>query len=67
MAEFASRILVDTATRPPSSSVHHMLRSRDLIPVFRKDPSMISDEGKGNEDVEEQTHGGADNWGAEAD
>jgi len=39
----------------------------DLIPVFRTSPSMISDEGKGKEDVEEQAHGSGDDRGVETD
>ena len=42
------------------------LRS-DLLPVFRTSPSMISDEGKGKSDVEEQAYGSADDRGAETD
>src|SRR5271155_2443690 len=38
----------------------------DVLPAFHTSPSMISDEGKGKRYVEEQAHGGADDWGAEA-
>jgi hypothetical protein len=39
----------------------------DLLPVFRTSPSMISDEGKGKKDVEEQAHGSGDDRSVEAD
>jgi hypothetical protein len=39
----------------------------DLLPVFRTSPSMISDEGKGNKDVEEQAYGSGDDRSAETD
>jgi hypothetical protein len=38
----------------------------DLIPSIRTKLSMISDEGKGKKDVEEQAHGSADDRGVEA-
>src|SRR5260370_27172049 len=42
-------------------------RCIDLLPCFRTKLSMISDEGKGNEDVEEQAYGSGDDRGAETD
>ncbi len=38
----------------------------DLLPVFRTRPSMISSKERGRWHVEEQSHGGADDRGAEA-
>src|SRR5580658_8604778 len=43
---------------------YHLLTT-DLLPVFRTRPSMISDEGKGKGYVEEPTHRGADDRGAQ--
>ncbi len=37
----------------------------DLLPAFRTSPSVISDEGKGKEYVEEQAHGSGDDRSAE--
>jgi putative transposase len=52
---------------PPQSgkTVSPKMGSTDLIPSFRTQPSMISDEGKGKKDVEEQAHGSADDRCAE--
>jgi len=43
-----------------------MTHHPDLLPAFRTSPSMISDERKGKEYVEEQAHGSGDDRGAEA-
>jgi len=47
------------------AGTYDMLDWIDLIPSFGTRLSMISDEGKGKRYVEEQAHGGADDWGAE--
>ena len=52
--------------RPEMVDASLMRRPGDVLPAFHTSPSMISDEGKGKRYVEEQAHGGADDWGAEA-
>jgi len=37
----------------------------DLIPAFGTKLSMISAKGRGRRNVEEQSHGSADDWGTE--
>ena len=51
---------------PPGSTNHSQMKGDlplmvlDLMPVFRTSPNMISDEGKGKEDVEERAHRSGD-------
>jgi len=54
------------AVRNESRTARRLAQNVDLLPAFRTSPSMISDEGKGKRDVEEQAHGSADDRGAEA-
>src|SRR5271156_140792 len=51
---------------PRTSGLDVQRLGPDVLPAFHTSPSMISDEGKGKRYVEEQAHGGADDWGAEA-
>jgi len=54
-----NHVLADENRLPLGSPIFQpgLLDGGDLLPAFRTSPSMISDEGKGKENVEEQAHG----------